>query len=78
MSRQLGMTSTRQNNATKLSRHFRSAISKKEFLQLQTLSVLKKPKTTFGTVNFDYIENHDPTFRKPNAGTRACNAPWLT
>jgi hypothetical protein len=51
---------------------------KNEFLQLQTSSALKKPQTTFGTVNFDYIENHDPTFRKPNACTRIRNAPWLT
>lgn len=40
---------------------------KNEFVQEQTCSALKKPQTTFGTVNFDFIENHDPAFRKPNA-----------
>jgi HD domain len=49
---------------------------KNEFLQVQTCSALKKPQTTFGTVNFDYIENHDPTFRKPNACTRIRNTRW--
>jgi hypothetical protein len=49
---------------------------KNEMIQVQTCSALKKPQTTFGTVNFDYIEEHDPTFRKPNACTRIRNAPW--
>jgi hypothetical protein len=49
---------------------------KNDFLQLQTRSALKKPQTTFGTVNFDYIECVDPTFRKPNACTLIRNAPW--
>jgi hypothetical protein len=49
---------------------------KKEFLQMQTCSALKKPHTTFGTVNFDYIEDHDPAFRKPNACNRIRNTPW--
>jgi hypothetical protein len=49
---------------------------KNEFVQVQTCSALKKPQTTFGTVNFDFIENHDPTFRKPNACTRIRNTPW--
>jgi hypothetical protein len=49
---------------------------KNEFLQAQTCSALKKPQTTFGTVNFDYIEHHDPTFQKPNACTRIRNTPW--
>ena len=47
-----------------------------EFLKVQTCSALKKPQTTFGTVNFDYIEDHDPSFRKPNACTRIRNTPW--
>jgi NAD(P)-dependent dehydrogenase (short-subunit alcohol dehydrogenase family) len=51
---------------------------KNDFLQMQTASALKKPQTTFGTVNFDYIEDHDPTFRKPNACTRIRNTPWQT
>jgi len=38
----------------------------------------KKPLTTFGTVNFDYIEHRDPTFHKPNACTRIRNTPWLS
>jgi hypothetical protein len=49
---------------------------KNEFLQIQTCSALKKPQTTFGTVNFDYIEDHDPTFCKPNVCTRIRNTPW--
>ena len=49
---------------------------KNEFIQVQTCSALKKPQTTFGTVNFDYIEDRDPTFRKPNACTRIRNTPW--
>jgi hypothetical protein len=49
---------------------------KNEFLQVQTCSALKKPQTTFGTVNFDYIEDRDPTFRKPNACARIRNTPW--
>src|SRR3954471_78171 len=39
---------------------------KNEFLEIQTYSELKKSQTTFGTVNFDYIEDRDPAFRKPN------------
>ncbi|MHC2335304.1 HD domain-containing protein [Bradyrhizobium sp. USDA 4454] len=49
---------------------------KNEFLEIQTCSALKKPQTTFGTVNFDYIEDRDPTFRKPNACARIRNTPW--
>lgn len=49
---------------------------KNGFLKVQTCSALKKPQTTFGTVNFDYIEDHDPGFRKPNACTRIRNTPW--
>ena len=41
-------------------------------------SAPKKPLTTFGTVNFDYIEYRDPTFHKPNACTRIRNTPWLS
>jgi hypothetical protein len=51
---------------------------KNEFLKVQTCSALKKPHTTFGTVNFDYIEDHDPTFKKPNACARIRNTPWPT
>ena len=51
---------------------------KNEFIEVQTCSALRKPLTTFGTVNFDYIEHHDPTFHKPNACTRIRNAPWLS
>lgn len=49
---------------------------KNAFLKVQTCSALKKPQTTFGTVNFDYIEDHDPSFHKPNACTRIRNTPW--
>jgi hypothetical protein len=49
---------------------------KNEFIEVQTCSALKKPLTTFGTVNFDYIAHRDPTFHKPNACTRIRNTPW--
>ena len=49
---------------------------KNDFLQIQTCSALKKPQTTFGTVNVEYIEDRDPTFRKPNVCTRIRNTPW--
>src|ERR1700755_897710 len=50
---------------------------KNEFIELQTRSALKKPTTTFGTVNLEYIECHDPTFRRPsNVCARIRNAPW--
>jgi hypothetical protein len=49
---------------------------KNAFLEIQTCSALKKPHTTFGTVNFDYIEDRDPSFRKPNACARIRNTPW--
>ena len=51
---------------------------KNEFIQIQTRSALKKPQTTFGTVNVEYIECSDPTFRKPNVCARIHNAPWQT
>lgn len=47
-----------------------------EFIKVQTDSAMKKPETTFGTVNFDFIEYCDPTFRKPNVCTRIHNSPW--
>ena len=49
---------------------------KNEFIKVQLCSALKKPSTTFGTVNFDYIQEHDPTFHRPNACTRIRNTPW--
>jgi HD domain len=49
---------------------------KNEFIKAQACSALKKPLTTFGTVNFDYIEDHDPTFHKPNACALIRNTPW--
>jgi hypothetical protein len=49
---------------------------KNEFIQVQTRSAMKKPQTTFGTVNVEYIEYCDSTFRKPNVSTRIHNAPW--
>jgi hypothetical protein len=51
---------------------------KKDFIQAQTCSALKKPHTTFGTVNFDYVHEHDPAFHVPGACARIRNAPWLT
>ncbi|WP_441236469.1 HD domain-containing protein [Bradyrhizobium sp. 930_D9_N1_4] len=49
---------------------------KNAFLKVQTCSALKKPQTTFGTVNFDYIQDHDPGFHKPNVCARVRNSPW--
>ena len=49
---------------------------KNEFIEVQTCSALKKPLTTFGTINFDFIADRDPTFHKPNACTRIRNTPW--
>jgi hypothetical protein len=49
---------------------------KNEFIEVQTCSALKKPQTTFGTVNFEFIEHRDPTFRKPSVCARIHDAPW--
>jgi hypothetical protein len=49
---------------------------KNEFIQVQTCSAMKKPQTTFGTVNVEYIECRNPTFRKPNVCDRIRNTPW--
>jgi hypothetical protein len=49
---------------------------KHEFIKLQLCSALKKPLTTFGTVNCDCIEDHDPTFHRSNACIRIRNTPW--
>jgi HD superfamily phosphodiesterase len=49
---------------------------KNEFIEVQTRSAMKKPQTTFGTVNVEYIEYCDSTFRKPNVCARVRNAPW--
>ena len=51
---------------------------KNDFIRVQTCSALKKPHTTFGTVNFDYIREHDPSFHLPGACARIRNAPWLS
>jgi hypothetical protein len=49
---------------------------KNEFIEVQTRSALKKPQTTFGTVNAEYIEHRDPAFRRPNVCARIHSAPW--
>lgn len=49
---------------------------KNAFIDVQTDSAMKKPRTTFGTVNVEYIECRDSTFRKPNVCERIRNAPW--
>jgi HD domain len=49
---------------------------KNEFIQVQTQSAMKKPQTTFGTVNVEYIEGYDSTFRKPNVCSLIRNSPW--
>jgi hypothetical protein len=49
---------------------------KNDFIHAQTCSALKKPLTTYGTVNFDYIHEHDPSVHRPNACERIRSAPW--
>jgi hypothetical protein len=49
---------------------------KNDFIQVQTRSAMKKPQTTFGTVNVEYIECCDPTLQKPNVCARIRNTPW--
>jgi HD domain len=49
---------------------------KNEFIQVQTRSAIKKPQTTFGTVNVEYIEDCDSTFRSPNVCARIRSTPW--
>ena len=51
---------------------------KDDFIKAQTCSALKKPLTTLGTVNFDYIHQHDPAFHLPGACALIRNAPWRT
>ena len=51
---------------------------KNEFIKMQACSALKKPHTTYGTVNVDYIEDCDHTFHRPNACMRIRNTPWLS
>ena len=49
---------------------------KKDFIDVQTRSAMKKPQTTFGTINVEFIECCDPNFRKPNVCARIRNSPW--
>lgn len=49
---------------------------KNEFVQVQTRSAMKKPHTTIGTINADYIVHCDPTFHRTNLCTRIHDAPW--
>jgi hypothetical protein len=49
---------------------------KNEFIQIQARSAMRKPRTTFGTVNFEYIEGRDATVRRPNVCVRIGNSPW--
>src|SRR5215218_396673 len=49
---------------------------KNEFVKVPTSSALTKPRTTFGTMNFDSIKYHEPAFRKPNACSRIHGTPW--
>ena len=51
---------------------------KNDFIEVQTCSALKKPLTTYGTVNFDSIWEHDPNCHRPSACARIRKAPWLT
>jgi len=49
---------------------------KSEFIEIQTRSAMKKPVTTFGTVNAGYVEAIDPNFRQTNVCARIHGAPW--
>ena len=49
---------------------------KNEFVQIQTRSAMKQPQTTFATVNVEYIECRDATFRTPDVCVRIRNTPW--
>ena len=49
---------------------------KKEFIEVQARTALKKPETTFGTVNAGYVEAFDPNFQRPNVCARIHNSPW--
>lgn len=56
----------------------RGANFKRDFIKAQTCSALKKPHTTYGTVNYDYVREHDHTFHQPGACALIRNAPWST
>jgi hypothetical protein len=49
---------------------------KNDFIEMQTRSALKKPETTLGTVNVDYITAVDPKFSRPDVCARIHNAQW--
>ena len=49
---------------------------KNEFIEVQASSALKKPETTFGTVNAGYVEAFDPNYQRPNVCARIHNSPW--
>ncbi|GEP07187.1 HD domain-containing protein [Methylobacterium oxalidis] len=51
---------------------------KNDFVQDQLRSALKKPQTTFGTVNFEYIEHFGHSICRPNVCTRIQKSPWAT
>jgi len=49
---------------------------KDEMIELLTKSALKKPETTYGTVNLEYIAVFSPDFRKPGLCNRIRDTPW--
>ncbi|KAA0116706.1 HD domain-containing protein [Methylobacterium sp. P1-11] len=49
---------------------------KNEFVQDQLRSALKKPQTTFGTLNVDFIKHFDHSFCHLNVCTLVRDAPW--
>ena len=51
---------------------------KSEFVEIQTRSALRKPHTTFGTINFEFLEAHDSNSRRPNICDRIRNSPWIS
>jgi len=49
---------------------------KKAFIEAQARSGFTKPKTTFGTINSDYLEWVRPSFKRVNLCENIMNAPW--
>ncbi len=49
---------------------------KNAFIDIQARSGQSKPLTTFGTINSDYIEWVDPSFKRINQCENILKAPW--
>ena len=49
---------------------------KNEFIEIQARSAMKKPQTTIGTINADFIAHCDPTYHRPSLCARIHDSPW--